>query len=245
MGRTIAQKIIEAHLLSGSAAPGNEISIKIDQTLTQDATGTMAYLQFESMNVPAIKTDLSVSYIDHNTVQIGFENADDHRYLRSIAQKFGLHLSRPGNGICHQVHLERFGKPGVTLIGADSHPTTCGALGMLAIGVGGLDVALALAGEPFYFICPRTIKINLTGVLPPWVSAKDVILKVLQIFSTKGNVGCLFEYGGPGAAALSVPERATQAMPVASAAPPARTVSSAGSGASNETAGTSRRPSRA
>ncbi len=209
MGKTIAQKIIEAHLLSGSAAPGNEIGIRIDQTLTQDATGTMTYLQFESMGLPKIKTDLSVSYIDHNTVQIGFENADDHRYLLSIAQKYGLYLSRAGNGICHQVHLERFGKPGTTLIGADSHTPTGGALGMLAIGVGGLDVALAMAGEPFYFICPQTIKINLTGVLPPWVSAKDVILKVLQIFSTKGNVGCVFEYGGPGAAALSVPERAT------------------------------------
>jgi len=209
VGKTIAQKIIEARLLSGSAVPGNEIGIRIDQTLTQDATGTMTYLQFESMDLPEIKTDLSVSYIDHNTVQIGFENADDHRYLLSIAQKYGLTLSRAGNGICHQVHLERFGKPGATLIGADSHTPTGGALGMLAIGVGGLDVALAMAGEPFYFICPRTIKINLTGALSPWVSAKDVILKVLQIFSTKGNVGCVFEYGGPGVPSLSVPERAT------------------------------------
>ncbi|MDO8724278.1 MAG: aconitate hydratase [Syntrophales bacterium] len=209
MGKTITQKIIEAHLVSGNAIPDNEIGIRIDQTLTQDATGTMAYLQFESMGVSTIKTDLSVSYIDHNTVQIGFENADDHRYLRNIAQKYGIHLSRPGNGICHQVHLERFGKPGATLIGADSHTPTAGALGMLAIGVGGLDVALAMAGEPFYFICPRTIKINLTGSLPSWVSAKDIILRVLQIFTTKGNVGRVFEYGGPGTAALSVPERAT------------------------------------
>ena len=209
MGKTIAQKIIEVHLLSGNAEPDNEIGIRIDQTLTQDATGTMTYLQFESMGLPQIKTDLSVSYIDHNTVQIGFENADDHRYLLSIAQKYGLYLSRAGNGICHQLHLERFGKPGATLLGADSHTPTGGALGMLAIGVGGLDVALAMAGEPFYFTCPRTVKINLTGTLPAWVSAKDVILKVLQIFSTKGNVGCVFEYGGPGTAALSVPERAT------------------------------------
>jgi len=209
MGKTITQKIIEAHLVSGNAIPDNEIGIRIDQTLTQDATGTMAYLQFESMGLSAIKTDLSVSYIDHNTVQIGFENADDHRYLRNIAQKYGIHLSRPGNGICHQVHLERFGKPGATLIGADSHTPTAGALGMLAIGVGGLDVALAMSGEPFYFICPRTIKINLTGSLQPWVSAKDIILRVLQIFTTKGNVDRVFEYGGPGAALLSVPERAT------------------------------------
>src|SRR3990172_4039531 len=203
MGKTITQKIIEAHLVSGNAIPDNEIGIRIDQTLTQDATGTMAYLQFESMQVAKIKTDLSVSYIDHNTVQIGFENADDHRYLQSIAQKYGLYLSRPGNGICHQVHLERFGKPGTTLIGADSHTTTAGALGMLAIGVGGLDVALAMAGGPFYFNCPRTTKIDLMGSLRPWVSAKDIILKVLQIFTTKGNVGHVFEYGGPGTATLS------------------------------------------
>src|SRR3990172_4270733 len=209
MGKTITQKIIEAHLVSGNAIPDNEIGIRIDQTLTQDATGTMAYLQFESMGVSTIKTDLSVSYIDHNTVQIGFENADDHRYLRNIAQKYGIHLSRPGNGICHQVHLERFGKPGATLIGSDSHTPTGGALGMLAIGVGGLDVALAMAGEPFYFLYPRTIKISLTGALRPWVSAKDVILTVLRIFSTKGNVGYVFEYGGPGVETLSVPERAT------------------------------------
>jgi aconitate hydratase len=209
MGKTLTEKIIEAHLLKGAATPGSEIGLKIDQTLTHDATGTMAYLQLEAMHAPTIKTELYVSYIDHNTVQIGFENADDHRYLSSIAEKYGIYLSRAGNGICHQVHLERFGKPGATLIGADSHTTTCGALGMLAIGAGGLDAALAMVGKPFFFICPKVIQINLTGSLPPWVSAKDIILKVLQIFTTKGNVGCVFEYGGPGTAALSVPERAT------------------------------------
>lgn len=209
MNKTIVQKIIEAHLVSGVAVPGNEIGIKIDQTLTQDATGTMAYLQLESMNVPLIKTELSINYIDHNTVQIGFENADDHRYLKSIAQKYGIYLSRAGNGICHQVHLERFGIPGKTLLGSDSHTPTCGALGMLALGAGGLDVALAMAGKPFFFACPKSVKINLIECLSPWVSAKDVILKVLQIFTTKGNVGCVFEYGGAGTAVLSVPERAT------------------------------------
>jgi aconitate hydratase len=209
MGKTLTEKILQAHLVGGTYVPGNEIAIRIDQTLTQDATGTMAYLQFESMNIPRVKTELSVSYIDHNTVQIGFENADDHRYLRSVARKFGIYLSRAGNGICHQIHLERFGKPGKTLIGSDSHTPTGGALGMIAIGAGGLDVALAMAGEPFYLTCPRVIKINLEGKLPPWVSAKDIILKVLEIFSTKGNVGCIFEYGGSALAHLTVPERAT------------------------------------
>jgi len=209
MGKNIVEKILAGHLVSGNLVPGEEISIRIDQTLTQDATGTMAYLQFESMNMPKVQTDLSVSYIDHNTIQIGFENADDHRYLQSVAQKFGIVLSRAGNGICHQVHLERFGKPGKTLIGSDSHTPTCGALGMIAIGAGGLDVALAMAGEPFYLSCPSVVKIHLTGKLRPWVSAKDVILKVLEIFTTKGNVGRIFEYGGPGAQTLSVPERAT------------------------------------
>jgi len=164
---------------------GEEIGIHIDQTLTQDATGTMAYLQFESLNIPQVKTDLSVSYIDHNTIQIGFENADDHRYLQSVARKYGIWLSRAGNGICHQVHLERFGKPGKTLIGSDSHTPTCGALGMLAIGAGGLDVALSMAGEPFFLVCPQVVKINLTGKLPAWVSAKDIVLQVLGIFTTK------------------------------------------------------------
>jgi len=209
MGKTLTEKILQQHLVSGTYVPGNEIAVRIDQTLTQDATGTMAYLQFESMNIPRVKTELSVSYIDHNTVQIGFENADDHRYLRSVARKFGIFLSRAGNGICHQVHLERFGKPGKTLIGSDSHTPTGGALGMIAIGAGGLDVALAMAGEPFYLTCPRVIRINLEGKLPPWVSSKDIILKVLEIFSTKGNVGCIFEYSGQALAHLTVPERAT------------------------------------
>jgi aconitate hydratase len=209
MGKNLVEKILARHLISGNLIPGEEIGIRIDQTLTQDATGTMAYLQFEAMNAPKVKTELSVSYIDHNTIQVGFENADDHRYLQSVAQKFGIVLSRAGNGICHQVHLERFGKPAKTLIGSDSHTPTCGALGMIAIGAGGLDVALAMAGEPFYLTCPKVIKINLTGKLKPWVSAKDVILKVLEVFTTKGNVGIIFEYGGKGAATLSVPERAT------------------------------------
>ena len=209
MGDNVVQKILREHLVEGELVPGGEIGILIDQTLTQDATGTMAYLQFEAMNVPRVRTELSVSYIDHNTIQIGFENADDHPYLMSVAQKFGIVLSRAGNGICHQVHLERFGRPGKTLIGSDSHTPTCGALGMIAVGAGGLDVAQAMAGEPFYLACPSVVKINLEGRLRPWVSAKDVILKVLEIFSTKGNVGTVFEYGGEGAAALSVPERAT------------------------------------
>ena len=209
MGKNIVEKILAGHLVYGALAPGGEIGIRIDQTLTQDATGTLAYLQFEAMNVPRVRTELSVSYIDHNTIQIGFENADDHRYLMSVAQKFGIVLSRAGNGICHQVHLERFGRPGKTLIGSDSHTPTCGALGMIAIGAGGLDVAQAMAGEPFYLACPSVVKINLEGRLSPWVSAKDVILKVLEIFSTKGNVGTVFEYGGRGLATLSVPERAT------------------------------------
>ena len=209
MGKNIVEKILAQHLIEGLLVPGEEIGIRIDQTLTQDATGTMAYLQLEAMDFPKVKTDLSVSYIDHNTIQIGFENADDHRYLQSIAQKFGIVLSRAGNGICHQVHLERFGLPGKTLIGSDSHTPTCGALGMIAIGAGGLDVAQAMAGEPFYLVCPKVIRINLLGQLPAWVSAKDVILKVLEIFTTKGNVGAIFEYGGSGTAVLTVPERAT------------------------------------
>ncbi len=209
MGKNLVEKILAAHRVEGNLVQGEEIGIRIDQTLTQDATGTMAYLQFEAMNVPKVQTELSVSYIDHNTIQIGFENADDHRYLQSVARKFGIVLSRAGNGICHQLHLERFGKPGKTLIGSDSHTPTCGALGMIAIGAGGLDVAQAMAGNPFYLTCPSVIKITLTGRLSPWVSAKDVILKVLEIFSTKGNVGCVFEYAGEGVATLSVPERAT------------------------------------
>lgn len=209
MGKSVTQQILEEHIVLGEFEPGTEIAIKIDQTLTQDATGTMAYLQFEAMGVPKVKTELSVSYIDHNTIQVGFENADDHRYLQSVAAKYGIYLSRVGNGICHQVHLERFGKPRKTLLGSDSHTPTGGGLGMIAIGAGGLDVAVAMAGEPFYLTCPKVIKINLTGKLRPWVSAKDVILKVLEIFTTKGNVGTVFEYGGEGVKSLSVPERAT------------------------------------
>jgi aconitate hydratase len=209
MGKTITEKIIEAHIVTGRFIPGAELGIRIDQTLTQDATGTMAYLQFESMNIPRVRTELSLSYIDHNTIQIGFENADDHRYLQTVAQKYGIYLSRAGNGICHQVHLERFGKPGKTLLGSDSHTPTGGAMGMLAIGAGGLDVALSMAGEPFFLTCPKIVRINLIGTLPPWISAKDIILKVLEIFTTKGNVGCVFEYGGDGTSTLSVPERAT------------------------------------
>ncbi|MDI6743068.1 MAG: aconitate hydratase [Smithella sp.] len=209
MGKNLVEKILAGHLVSGNLVPGEEIGIRIDQTLTQDATGTMAYLQFEALKVPKIKTDLSVSYVDHNTIQIGFENADDHLYLQSVAQKYGIVFSRAGNGICHQVHLERFGKPGKTLIGSDSHTPTCGALGMMAIGAGGLDVALAMAGKPFYLVCPKVIRINLTGKLKSWVSAKDVILKVLEIFSTKGNVNTVFEYSGKGMESLTVPERAT------------------------------------
>ncbi|MCK9275916.1 MAG: aconitate hydratase [Syntrophales bacterium] len=209
MGKTLTEKLIESHLVTGEMKAGSEIAIRIDQTLTQDATGTMAYLQFEALEIPRVKTELSVSYIDHNTVQTGFENADDHKYLEGVAQKYGLYLSRAGNGICHQVHLERFGIPGKTLLGADSHTPTGGGLGMLAIGAGGLDVALAMAGEPFFITAPKVIGINLTGRLKPWVSAKDAVLKVLEIFTTKGNVGSIFEYKGPGLSYLTVPERAT------------------------------------
>ena len=209
MGKSVTQKILENHIVEGKFEPGTEIAIRIDQTLTQDATGTMAYLQFEAMDKSKVETELSVSYIDHNTIQIGFENADDHRYLQSIAAKYGIYLSRVGNGICHQVNLERFGKPSKTLLGSDSHTPTGGGIGMIAIGAGGLDVAAAMAGEPFYLTCPKVVKINLKGKLQPWVSAKDVILKVLEIFSTKGNVGSVFEYDGEGVKSLSVPERAT------------------------------------
>lgn len=209
MGETLTKKILTTHIIQGAPEKGKEVGIKIDQTLTQDATGTMAYLQFEAMGVPKVRTELSVSYVDHNTVQIGFENADDHKYLQSIAAKYGIIYSRAGNGICHQVHLERFGKPGKTLLGSDSHTPTGGGIGMIAIGAGGLDVAVAMAGGPFYLTYPKVIKINLTGRLLPWVSAKDVILKVLEIFSTKGNVGCVFEYAGDGVKTLTVPDRAT------------------------------------
>src|SRR5512136_281578 len=208
MGKSLTQKILEKHLIMGKYVPGNEIGIKVDQTLTQDATGTMAYLQFEAMGLKQVKTELSVSYVDHNTIQVGFENADDHKYLQTVAAKYGVVYSKAGNGICHQVHLERFGKPGKTLLGSDSHTPTGGGIGMIAIGAGGLDVAVAMAGGPFYITYPKVIKIHLTGKLKPWVSAKDVILKVLEIFTTKGNVGCVFEYGGEGVKNLTVPERA-------------------------------------
>lgn len=209
MGDNLVQKIIKTHLVAGDLIPGQEIAIKIDQTLTQDATGTMAYLQFEAMGVPRVKTKLSVSYVDHNTLQTGFENADDHRFLQSVAARYGIYFSRPGNGICHQVHLERFGVPGQTLLGSDSHTPTGGGIGMLAIGAGGLDVAVAMAGGPFYLTMPKVVKINLRGQLSPWVSAKDVILEVLRLLSVKGGVGKILEYGGPGVNSLSVPERAT------------------------------------
>lgn len=209
MGKSLTQKILEKHLLVGEYVPGKEIGIKIDQTLTQDATGTMAYLQFEAMGLKQVKTELSVSYVDHNTVQVGFENADDHKYLQTVAAKYGIVYSKAGNGICHQVHLERFGKPGKTLLGSDSHTPTNGGIGMIAIGAGGLDVAVAMGGGEFYLTCPKVYKINLTGRLQPWVSAKDVALKMLELFSVKGNVGVVMEYAGSGLASLTVPERAT------------------------------------
>ncbi|OGF68100.1 MAG: aconitate hydratase [Candidatus Fischerbacteria bacterium RBG_13_37_8] len=209
MKKSLVYKILEKHLISGVLIPGNEIAIKIDQTLTQDATGTMAYLQFESIGIDRVKTELSVSYIDHNTLQVGFENADDHRYLQSVAAKFGVYFSRPGNGICHQVHLERFGVPGKTLLGSDSHTPTGGGIGMIAIGAGGLDVAVAMGGGPFYLVTPRIVKTMLAGKLPPMVSAKDIILELLRRLSVKGGVGKIFEYCGEGVQTLTVPERAT------------------------------------
>ena len=209
MGLTIAQKIIKAHLLEGDLTPGSEIALRIDQTLTQDATGTMAYLEFESIGIPRVRTELSVAYIDHNTLQSGFENADDHRYIQSVAKKYGIRFSRPGNGICHQVHLERFGKPGKTLIGSDSHTPTGGGIGMLAMGAGGMDVAVAMGGGAYYITMPKMIKVNLTGALRPWVSAKDVSLEILRILSVKGGVGYIIEWGGEGIKTLSVPQRAT------------------------------------
>lgn len=209
MGLTIAQKIIKDHMISGEMTVGSDIGLKIDQTLTQDATGTMAYLEFEAMGVPRVKTEKSVAYIDHNTLQTGFENADDHRFIQSVAKKHGIWYSRPGNGICHQVHLERFGIPGKTLIGSDSHTPTGGGIGMLAMGAGGLDVAVAMGGGPYYISMPKMLRVNLTGKLKPWVSAKDIILKVLQILSVKGGVGKIVEYAGEGVKTLTVPERAT------------------------------------
>ena len=209
MGKTIAQKIIAAHLVSGDMTPGSEVALRIDQTLTQDATGTMAYLEFETMGIPRVKTELSIAYVDHNTLQCGFENGDDHRYLQTVAAKHGVYFSRPGNGICHQVHLERFGKPGKTLIGSDSHTPTGGGIGMLAFGAGGLDVAVAMGGGAYYITMPKMFKVNLTGKLNPYVTAKDVSLELLRILSVKGGVGAIVEWGGEGIKTLSVPERGT------------------------------------
>ncbi len=209
MGKTIAQKIIESHLVSGKMELGEDIGLRIDQTLTQDATGTMAYLEFEAMGVPRVKTQRSVAYVDHNTLQSGFENADDHRYIQTVAKKHGVYFSRPGNGICHQLHLERFGAPGKTLIGSDSHTPTGGGIGMLAFGAGGMDVAVAMGGGEYHINMPSMTKVELTGKLSPWVSAKDVILKVLDKLSVKGGVGKIIEYAGEGVKTLSVPERAT------------------------------------
>ncbi|WP_456370889.1 aconitate hydratase [Thermodesulfatator atlanticus] len=209
MGLTVAEKLIESHLVSGSLERGTPIAIKIDQTLTQDATGTMAYLEFEAIGIPRVKTELSVSYVDHNLLQTDFRNADDHRFLQSIAAKYGLWFSRPGNGICHQVHLERFARPGKTLLGSDSHTPTAGGCAMLAIGAGGLDVAMAMAGKPFHLIMPRIVGIHLKGKLPPWVSARDVALWMLRKLTVKGGLGKILEYFGEGLASLSVPDRAT------------------------------------
>ncbi|MDM7925907.1 MAG: aconitate hydratase [bacterium] len=209
MGQSITRKIIGQHLKEGEPMAGSPVAVGIDQTLTQDATGTMAYLQFEAMGIDRIRTELSVSYVDHNTLQNGFENADDHRFLQSFASKYGLFFSKPGNGICHQVHLERFGVPGKTLLGSDSHTPTGGGIGMLAIGAGGLDVALAMAGQPFHLTMPKVVQIRLTGSLKPFVSAKDVILEILRRLTVKGGVGKIMEYSGPGVASLDVPERAT------------------------------------
>ncbi|AIA30180.1 aconitate hydratase [Leptospirillum ferriphilum] len=209
MGLNLTQKIFKEHLVSGELVPGKEVSIKIDQTLTQDATGTMSYLQFEALGLDRVKTELSVSYVDHNMLQTGFENADDHRYLQTVAARYGIVFSRPGNGICHQVHLERFGKPGKTMLGSDSHTPTNGGLGMIAIGAGGLDVALAMGGEPFYLSMPKVVLVKLTGKLQPFVSAKDIILELLRRLTVKGGVNRIFEYGGEGVSSLSVPERST------------------------------------
>ncbi|HSV96692.1 MAG TPA: aconitate hydratase [Spirochaetota bacterium] len=209
MGDNVVYKILKDHLLEGRLVPGSEIAIRIDQTLTQDATGTMAYLQFEAMGIPRVRTEISVSYVDHNTLQTGFENSDDHRYLQTMNANYGIHYSRAGNGICHQVHLERFGRPGATLLGSDSHTPTGGGIGMIAIGAGGLDVAAAMGGGPFFLACPRVINVHLIGRLRPWVSAKDIILQVLATLTTRGNVGTMIEYTGPGVTTLSVPERAT------------------------------------
>lgn len=209
MAQNLTEKILSDHLVSGELEPGVEIGIRVDQTLTQDSTGTMAYVQFEAMGIPRVRTKLSVSYVDHNMLQEGFENADDHRYLQSVAAKYGIYFSRPGNGICHQVHLERFGVPGETLLGSDSHTPTAGGLGMLGIGVGGLEVAVAMGGGPYYFAMPRIVEVRLNGKLSPWVSSKDIIMSLAGALTVKGGVGKIFEYTGPGLEGLSVPQRAT------------------------------------
>jgi len=209
MGLNIARKIIKSHLISGEMKAGEEIAIKIDQTLTQDATGTMAYLQFEALGIPKVKTEISVSYADHNMLQSSFENADDHRFLQTTAAKYGIYFSKPGNGICHQVHLERFAVPGKTLLGSDSHTPTAGGLGMLAIGAGGLDVAVAMGGGPFYLKMPKVVLVKLSGKLNPWVTSKDVILELLRRLTVKGGTGKIMEYGGDGVKTLSATERAT------------------------------------
>ncbi len=209
MGLSLSYKLLQSHLVEGELAGGREIAVKIDQTLTQDATGTMAYLQFEALGIPKVKTEISVSYVDHNTLQTGFENADDHRFLQSIASKYGIHFSKPGNGICHQIHLERFAAPGKTLLGSDSHTPTAGGIGMIAIGAGGLDVAVAMGGGAFYLKTPQIVNIILKGKLPKWTAAKDIILEILRRLGVKGGVGKIFEYGGPGVESLSIPERAT------------------------------------
>jgi len=209
MGKNLVQNIFETHLVSGRCVPREDIAIAIDQTLTQDATGTMAYLQFEALRIPKVRTKLSISYVDHNMLQTGFENADDHRFLQTFAAKYGIFFSKPGNGICHQVHLERFAKPGQILLGSDSHTPNAGAMGMIAIGVGGLDVALAMAGEPYYLKMPKIVLVRLKGKLPPWVASKDIMLELLRRLTVRGGVGKIFEFGGPGVKALSIPERAT------------------------------------
>jgi aconitate hydratase len=209
VGKNLVQKIFERHLVSGKLAPHENIAIAIDQTLTQDATGTMAYLQFEALGVSRVRTKFSISYVDHNMLQTGFENADDHRFLQTFAAKYGIFFSKPGNGICHQIHLERFAKPGEILLGSDSHTPNAGAMGMVAIGVGGLDVALAMAGEPYYLKMPKIVSVRLKGKLPPWVASKDIMLELLRRLTVRGGVGKIFEFGGPGVKALSIPERAT------------------------------------
>lgn len=209
MGKNLVQKIFETHLVSGRLTLHEDIAISVDQTLTQDATGTMAYLQFEALGIPRVRTKFSISYVDHNMLQTGFENADDHRFLQTFAAKYGVFFSKPGNGICHQVHLERFTKPGETLLGSDSHTPNAGAMGMIAVGVGGLDVALAMAGEPYYLKMPQIVLVSLKGKLPPWVASKDIMLELLRRFSVRGGVGKIFEFGGPGVKRLSIPERAT------------------------------------